>query len=771
VYLKPIAINYLTSTHGHRVGDPGSSYSAEAGLADPQGAHDGVATYVGFEDSVPANNAFEIYARFELPPARSVIGKVTLVAVVGHMGWGPDQTSDHQPFFWPRIYSGSRDSNAANTEGPQVTLVDPDNYYNRNQPGGGGPFVDYVTMTQELTTNPSGGGWKLDDFPGLQAGLRGECGKSGTTAAAAFITQLGLLVELATLGGFVSNIRHAASLTLRLERLPKRLWTVAVPMRLWRKEPMERLYLSHPLGPTAAGRGWGPNRLDRRATQVMKTRVSPEAGQVEYSALDLREPACLLWANWVTPQPPSPELNGIAYLDQGGGFTFARNQDAWVDRPGDGIVQVVQPNFPKVSRRGLLIEGKGDFEAIVHNYFPGGTGWTAVSSGDVTATDDPTLYVVDELGYRFARKVVFGAGGGTYYTKQVSSGLGNNANAIFCVRATVRAVAMSLVQNAGIIIRRNYTLAAVAHFNDFNMATGLWGALDTEIVNAIHGTDGEPLWTLEYNSGIPANEGGFSPDGGVFDLETRLGGWSLTTATLALGLVDVQIGYKTEVAVADRLHGVRSRIVTVAAGITREGDVFKIANPSDKRVFYGDRGMMVVELDPLFVASLVPSSDRHVFWKVFWKTDGTEYDRVYYSRATGTGGLDELVYHRRIGGSDFNARVDVPAGHVAQAGKRYRVWWRWLGSEGAGGYSARDMRIGFSVYTASLGVYSFTAAYESPRPATLPTADPTVDAASFALVGAEKDDGSDSSKWGDAAYRWWEARRTPVSPDEITWRA
>jgi len=181
--------------------------------------------------------------------------------------------------------------------------------------------------------------------------------------------------------------------------------------------------------------------------------------------------------------------------------------------------------------------------------------------------------------------------------------------------------------------------------------------------------------------------------------------------------------------------------------------------------------VMVVELDPLFVASLVPSSDRHTFWKVFWKTDGTEFDRVYYSRATGTGGLDELVYHRRIGGSDFNARVDVPAGHVAQAGKRYRVWWRWLGSEGAGGYSARDMRIGFSVYTSSLGVYSFTAAYESPRPATLPTADPTVDAASFALVGAEKDDGADSSKWADAAFRWWEGRRNPVTPDEVTWRA
>jgi hypothetical protein len=88
-----------------------------------------------------------------------------------------------------------------------------------------------------------------------------------------------------------------------------------------------------------------------------------------------------------------------------------------------------------------------------------------------------------------------------------------------------------------------------------------------------------------------------------------------------------------------------------------------------------------------------------------------------------------------------------------------------------GGYSARDMRVGLSIYTDVGSGYTFDEAVESPRPATLPAADPTVDATSFALVGAEKDDGSDGSKWADCAYRWWEGRRNPIPPDEVTWRA
>jgi len=533
---------------------------------------------------------------FERPPTLAAFNKVTITA-------GFDYSQAHGPEGPPGPWYFPPD----NAAGPGVTLMlrkrdkttwldgtgtaayrfldSDDNNVNINT----NPNYKLHTLTWEMTSHPEGGPWTIEDITYLGVAARGVWspgpnGKAYDPAGHAFhkirVPYLTVTLDVEDLGGYVGNVRHAASLTLRLMR---RARNAIMPVTLAEHavgKVGSRVYLSHPRGPAVGGAGWGRRRLERRAGLVLAREYILEEFKVEDEVLDLRPISCLGWAAYRIDGAWSPELQGLALIDKGKGIEHVRAQDAWSQRPGDGVLMRVLPDYSNLSFEGLAVAGGGDVSVALRNYDLMQSGWSTVgSAGDFAAAADTTVAMAEEQGYLSSCRLTYGAGGGTGGRERSLGALGAG---VLHVRVRLKNTS---VPSPGTQHGEWYLRRATDYWNEGTRAwvgSPVYNAVPSDAPSGEAIADAIPATAATYHVGV----GRFSS--------------AMGPVTLHGAVVDVQHSDAT-------VAGARPPLITLDATIARVADSHQMPQVWGRELWSHERGTAVVEVRPWWRAASLPA--------------------------------------------------------------------------------------------------------------------------------------------------------------------
>jgi hypothetical protein len=631
--------------------------------------------------------------------------------------YGRDGTTQHSCTAFEIGYSGGMDNG--------------DDLYFREHMGGGAGYKGAIAHTWELTSHPEGGPWTLEDINNLRAGVtltftNGPNGKpyDGGDFNKTRVFKLWVALEIEDLGGYVRSIRHNASATLRLKRKARNTILYSVPAADVDTEVGGIVNISRS-GVAATGdlTAWGAPPLERRSGYLAARTYWPEAMRCQDEAYDLHDFSCEAWGAFRIPIAWTPELSGLAYLDQGGDFTLTRDQDAWSLRPGDGSALRVLKAYPNLSEEGLAVHSAGDIEECLYNSMPNSAGWstTGAGGGAVTYTVSKDTPVVDELGYADTLKMVFGGAAGTSgKSRTLSLTAGDMVNLRVRVRnlsvddPNTKFLEVAFSDNSG-----NYWNAgsrswgAGAHYNPIP-AAGAFGEVVSDHV-PITGTGTYTISVGRFSSAI-------------------------SNATFAIALVDVQKG----------TSGCGMPIVSLASTITRLADVFSMNNASPFTFWHQGRGMAVVEFRPFWMADkLVATTEKRLI-----QADhaAASFDRLSFV----AGATDKFVGTRYDGVTTQTVSLNV----LDANGSPYRltranvvrVFLRWLDADGWREQGPYVAGLGYALYLAD---GTFLAYHETAAPWSAPV---TRAEASVSFAGL------------DGWVRYFEVKHNPVSGSEAVWR-
>lgn len=225
------------------------------------------------------------------------------------------------------------------------------------------------------------------------------------------------------------SVRTSVSMQLRLQRRPWRWVEITLPLAFSDVEPGSTLWFDHKLMPGyAVTTDNGLWRLIPLLVVEVNDPISP--AEVRLKCLDLREVYCTLWSPLKTDIGMTADLNGIAMLDQGGGWQTERDQLGYGPRPGgDFVMQEVLANTPIVDADGLLIEGGGDTNHLLNSTFSEGSGdtftsWTKTTSGAAIGVGWTLYTLIDANGFRRAVQLATYATGEAAYLSQSVASMG-----------------------------------------------------------------------------------------------------------------------------------------------------------------------------------------------------------------------------------------------------------------------------------------------------------------------------------------------------------
>jgi hypothetical protein len=617
----------------------------------------------------------------------------------------------------------------------QFTDSDPNNVNVNTEPG----VFKLYTLTWEMSAHPEGGPWTLEDINDLAVGVEfnwsnGPNGKAYDPAGGSFFKirapYLTVTLDIEDLGGFVSNVRHGASLTLRLMRRARNVIRSSVLAEHTRRQIGSRVYLSHPRGPAVGGAGWGRRRLERRPGMILSRTYLPESRSVADEVLDLRPIACLGWAAYRIDGAWSPELQGLALLDKGRGITHVRAQDAWSSRPGDGVLMRVLEHYPNLSSEGLAVSGGGDVATALYNFDLMQSGWSTYGdAGSFSAAADTTVAMAEEQGYLSSCRLTYGSGGGTGGRQRF---LGSLAAGHLHVRIVVRNTS---VPSPGTQCAEWYLTRGAGEY--WNAAARTW--------------DGSPV----YNP-IPSDE----PVGEVIadaipvtatTYAIGVGRWSsnMGPVTIHGALVDVQ---HTDATVA----GARPPIVTLGSTIERVEDSHQMPHVWGRELWVHERGTAVVEVRPWWRATDLPDDAVKPLLHAQHATD--TWDALQFVAVAGD---DDIVRFERGISGEGTYRLDCPIPGVDLTRAHVlRAWARWLGSEGWTEYGPYSVEVGYAVFLEADG-------------SLLSTGSVLGRLSSETAVPFDRDYlgiGCDETRQLDGWVRMWETRLSPLHRLESVWR-
>lgn len=695
--------------------------------------------------------------RLDPPPTLALFTKVTLSAEWDYSQGGPNNwyfPPDNS--YGPRIRliligrDGVTEQAGSWYEAESTPNVPTNDNVYINPPG---PFPGLYEQTWEMTAHPEGGPWTFDDLVNLKAGV--ECSMSNGPSGHPFDNSQGsffkvrvvnfkVTLEVEDLGGFVDNVRHSSSLSLRLFRRARN----AIMPRTFAHHAGagvgSRVWLTHPRGPSVTETGWGRRRLERRAGLILRRTIYPEQFIVEDQVFDLRPYSCLGWGAYRIDAPWSPELQGMALLDKGAGYTHDRAQDAWSPRPGDGVLMRVLEDYPNLSEEGLAAQGGGDESICLRNYDLMQSGWSTVGdSGDFTASSDTTVSMVEEQGYLSAAKLEYGAAGGAGGRERSLGTLPYADGDLLHLHVFVRntSVPTPASQNAEwALYRTGGGLAADEWWDDTNRT---WTVTPT--YNDV--PSDEPYGQVTADA-IPLDAGGASSDPTYY---VRVGRFSsnLTSVTFHAALVDAQ---HTD----DTVAGARSPLVTLDSPITRVADVHTLANSAAAELWDYERGTAVVEAWPFWRAEDLPTDAVRTLLHAEHATD--TYDALQFVAKTGS---DDLVRFERAVSGESTFQLDVAIDSVDLTRLHVlRAWVRWLGADGWDQFAPYSVEVGYAVFLKADGSLVVSG---SQLGALAYTGD--VAARDFLGIGT---DGTSSHL--DGRVRMWETRRNPLHGIECVWR-
>jgi len=618
------------------------------------------------------------------------------------------------------------------------------------------PNYKLHTLTWEMAAHPEGGVWTLTDINNLAVGAgaiysNGPGGLPFDPAGHAFhkirVPYLTVTLEVEDLGGYVDNVRTATSLVLRMMRRARNVITPRYLAEHGTGELFDRMYFEHPRGPSVGVEGWGPRRLERRAGMILKRTIHPEAFAYEDEAFDLHAFACLWWAAYRIDGPWSTELQGLALLDKGRGFTHARAQDAWSQRPGDGALMRVLEGYPTLSFEGLPVQGGGDESVCLRNYDLMQAGWSTVgATGAFTATADTDVVMAEELGYLSSCKLTYG-GGGAMGGRESSLGTFPRADGDFLhVRSIVKntSIVDPVTQFGEWYLKRSGGGLGAPEF--WNEAGRVW-----QVAAAYNPIPSTEIFGEAIADAIPCDAPGATSDPTYVVAVGRFSS-VMGPVTLHGAIVDVQHSDNTQA-------GARTPLVTLDAAITRVADTHKMDQVWGRELWVHERGTAVVEVRPFWRAASLPNGAVKPLLHAQHASAGTGTWQALQFVAV-TGSPDLVRFEAAIDG-EATFQLDCPLTGIDLTRLHVlRAWCRWLGADGWSEWGPYSVEVGFAVFLKATGVLVGTGSVLGRLASE--TAVPT--ARDYLGIG------TDETRQADAWIRMGETRRNPLHGLEAVWK-
>lgn len=700
-------------------------------------------------------------ASFSPPPTLVLIRAVKLQAWWSYQQSGPNNWYFPPDNAWgPRARLTVRNrAKTGNLYSAYRTLVSPgDDAANDNintHLGYTGPIL----QEWDMAAHPEGGPWTIDDLSvaNFAAGisLEGDAPSFINVQGSFFkirVHRLCVLLTVEDLGGYVDNIRHASAIILRLMRRARN----TVALRSFADRAVgsvgSRVYMSHPHGPSVLPGGWGRRRLERRPGMILKRTVYPETFKIEDQVFDLQAYACLAWAAYRIDCPWSPELQGLALLDKGGGYTHTRAQDGWSPRPGDGSLMRVIEAYPILSFHGLAAQGGNDVGFCLRNYDLMQAGWATVGVvGAFAVTASTTVSMVEEQGYLSSALMTFGVAGGRGGRQQNIGTLPRASGDYIHVRVVVRntSVPVPATQFLEVCLYRDAGGLGAAEFWD--EANRQWTVVTT--YNPI--PSDEPFGEVIYDA-IPCDAPGATSDP-AYHIRVGRGSSNIASCSFNTALVDVQKGGATYGA----SYGARTPLVTLDAEITRIADTHRLVNSAAAagEIWSYARGVAVVEVRPFWRAEVLPDGEVKPLLHAWHAVD--TWDAIQF---VADGSEDDVIrFERAVAGqATFQLDCPIPALDLNRE-HVLRAWARWLGADGWKEYGPWSAEVGFAVFDAETGALVLsgsevgTFAYQG-------------NVATRGWVGIGNDNAVEGGRYADAYVRMIEIRRNPLSAQECVWR-
>lgn len=607
------------------------------------------------------------------------------------------------------------------------------------------------TLSWELTSHPEGGPWTLDDINELAVGVRHAMtnGPNGlpfdpTGFERVRVPYLTVQLEIEDLGGDVDGMRLSSSIALRLMRRPRNVARPRVLADHAVGDVMSRVYPSHRRAPAVFAQGWGERLLERRSAQILRRRVHPESFEVEDELFDRRLFDCLGWAAYRIDGPWSPELQGVALVDKGRGYTHTRAQDGWSPRPGDGNLMRVLDAYPNVSYHGLAVQGGSDVAICLRNYDLMQSGWSTVgSSGTFTATADTAIAMVEEQGYLSSARLEYGAGGGQGGRERSLGTLPYNAGDRVHVRVVLKntSVPSPGTQNGEVYLKRSGGgLPATEYWNESGRA---WTTTATYVPVPSSEAFGELVMdAIPLDSGLATSDPTYAIGVGRFSA-------NLSSVTLHGALVDVQHSNNT-------VAGARTPLVTLDATITRQPDTHKMAQVWGREVWTHERVTAVFEGRPFWRAVDLPVDAVKPLLHA--RHTATDWDALQFVPKTAS---DDLIrFERALNGQPTYQLDCAIAGINMTRAHVLRAWVRVLGADAWVEYGPYSVEVGYAVFLAADG----TLVGQGSALGRLGVDTPVLTTRDNLGIGYDA-----TPRYFDGYVRMWETRRGPLHRLEAVW--
>lgn len=666
---------------------------------------------------------------FEPGPTLAIFTKLRFV-------WGMDYSQEGANEWWfppdnafgptVSLITRNRDLSSYSTLYSYTFTTPGDDAYNTNT---NTEFPTIKTFEHEITSHPEGGPWTLNDINHLAAGLSFST-SYGPNGKPYFVYRFNkfrafyfaLYVTLQDLGGYTRGVRHNASADLRMKRKARNAISVEVPAFEATKEIGETVNIAHTRGADPDNAGWGTRALDRRNAWITQRVYWPEQIKVVDEAYDLHDFNCEAWGAFRIPLAWTPELSGLAYLDQGGEFTLTRAQDAWSLRPGDGAALRVLEDYPNLSEDGLAIHEAGGEEQLTWNANLGDASWTSATSGGASFSSATVQPMADELGFSDSVLLTFG---GTPGTASKSKTVALTAGDVVNLRVRVRNISNDDPDNK--------FLEAVLEDDSGNFwdeANRTWSA--SPVYNPIDAS--APFGEVVFDQVPIVN---------TEDHHVRVGRFSssFNTATFIIGLVNLTLGEE----------GTGMPLVTGASTITRIADVWEMDNSGAFTFWHRARGCAIVDWRPFWrAAELADATEKKI---VRADHTGGAFDEVRFVAGTT---VDKVVFERSDGGGSQTVEVEIrdAADAVLRLTRDYyvRTFVRWLDAAGWRQHAPYEALVGIAIFALD---GTFVAYHEQTASWVAPDSE-TEDTMQFAGLHG----------W----IRWFEVKRKPLSGTEATWR-
>lgn len=466
---------------------------------------------------------------------------------------------------------------------------------------------------------------------------------------------------------YVTNsVRTSASMLLRLLRRPLRYVTFDLPPHYASLEPGDTVWSSHELLPEPPS---GYQTWELIPLLVVEVTDAIWPAKITLKCVDLREVYCTFWSPFKTDIGLTDDLNGIAILDQAGGFFAVRDQLAYGERASgaeyldyagrEQAYQEIRANTPVVDAFGLLVEGGADTNHLLNSTFSEGSGntftsWSTTITGAAQAVEFRQYTLVDASGFRRALQLAPAATGEQAYVTQTAAGFTNTY------------VALKFYYKNG-------------------------GSVD-DIAFRVQRSDTSEYWQESDDTwhAAPVNNP-ITPNTGV--VSTRLYATNVMDLSSSTADLTVSVGYFSAVFNAlqiTQLQGVelielpfdgsdtgefakyRSPLPTKGAAVTRAQSSVYAVNDSPVRIVSPTRGFVKLTFMPRWSHSDLGggfSGSKHIWAAEF---DTGEFLRLTYFRLDGSNGTWQFW-----NGDSVFCELDVTGGDLAVRGEAYTIACRW----------------------------------------------------------------------------------------------